>query len=147
MRIRNFIQRGKKGYCDEDLYSIDAWFIDIFPRMLEEFIECKRGYPYNRERLYEEVKNMPPVWLERQKEVVNKMLEKYGDSYNLEDGMCCWIIILLRMKHCFERCDEWHEDYDVYRKEELYVKMNEQVEKYKKEAFYLLEKYFYDLWW
>lgn len=44
-KIKYMFQRAKKGYGDEDLFSIDAWFIDIFPKMLEEFAECTVGSP------------------------------------------------------------------------------------------------------
>lgn len=40
-----FYQRGKKGYCDEDLWDLYDWFTGIFPKMLEEFINNSQGYP------------------------------------------------------------------------------------------------------
>ena len=35
--IKYAFQRIKKGYCDRDLFSIDHRFLNIMPKMLEEF--------------------------------------------------------------------------------------------------------------
>lgn len=39
------IQRARKGYCYRDLWNIDVWFLDIMPRMIDEFIKIHHGYP------------------------------------------------------------------------------------------------------
>jgi len=38
-------QRITKGYCDRDGWSIDYWFLDIIPRMLEELRDNRNGSP------------------------------------------------------------------------------------------------------
>lgn len=38
-------QRAIKGYCFRDLWSIDHWFIELMPRMLQEFKENSHAYP------------------------------------------------------------------------------------------------------
>ena len=146
-KIRLKFQKAKKGYCDEDLYSIYDWFMDIFPKMLNEFIECTCGYPINEDELKEEVSKMPKMWVERQRPFLNKILKKYDEEFDLNDGMCCWLLILLRMKHCFELCDEWNNVYEPYWKNQQYEEKDKRLNEYKKEAFYLFEKYFYALWW
>lgn len=145
--IKYKFQRAKKGYSDFDLFSIDWWFVNTFPKMLGEFFECTCGFPCNEEEVKKEVAKMPKMWLEQQRSKINKTLKKYDGEYNLEDGMCCWLLIILRMKHCFELCDEWHKEYNKYKENNLYDKENEEIEKYKKEGFYLFEKYFFNLWW
>ena len=146
-KIKYKIQRAKKGFSDEDLFSIDWWFINTFPKMLNEFFECTCGHPGNEEQLKEEVAKMPQMWLEQQRTKINKTLKKYDDEYNLQDAMCCWLLIILRMKYCFELCDEWHKEYETYKENKLYKEEDEAIEKHKKEAFYLFEKYFFHLWW
>ncbi len=146
-KIKFKFQRAKKRYCDYDLYSIDLWFINIFPKMLNEFIECTCGCPCNEEKLKEDVSKMPKMWVEQQKPVVNKLLKKYDAEFDLNDGFCCWLLILLRMKHCFELCDEFNNIYETYNINKLYKEKDARLNIYKKEAFYLFEKYFYSLWW
>lgn len=146
-KIKFKIQRAKKGYCDYDLYSIDEWFINIFPKMLNEFIECTCGCPCYEKELKEEVSKMPKMWVEQQRATINKLLKRFDAEFNLNDGMCCWLLILLRMKHCFELCDEWNNIYEPYWKSKQYQEKNKRINDYKKEAFYLFEKYFYSLWW
>lgn len=146
-------QRAKKGYCDEDLYSIFNWFIKIFPKMLGEFAECTFGYPCKKSEMIAEVDKMPCDWIIEQQEIIEKNYKKNKrtiEKIDVKDSMTCWLLIILRMKYCFEHCDEWHEDYEKYnesKNEENWSKQYELMEKYKKEGFYLLEKYFFTLWW
>jgi hypothetical protein len=140
-------QRAKKGYCDEDLFSIFDWFIDIFPKMLDEFMECTCGCPANTEELHEEIKNFPIFWIELQQDKINKVENKYDNEFDLSDSMTCWLLILLRLKYCFELCDEWNPYYNEYWDKKQYDELDKLVEKHKKEAFYLFEKYFFALWW
>lgn len=45
--LKYFYQRGKKGYCDYDLWDLYEWFTNIFPKMLGEFLSKSNGYPVN----------------------------------------------------------------------------------------------------
>lgn len=146
-KIKFKIQKAKKGYCDYDLYSIDLWFINIFPKMLEEFINCTCGCPCNEKDLTIEVVGFPNIWKEQQRPLINKILKKYDEEYDLNDSMCCWLLILLRMKYCFEMCDEWNKEYDKCWDKNEYEFLHKTINKHKQEAFYLFEKYFFDLWW
>lgn len=146
-KIKFKFQRAKKGYCDYDLYSIDLWFINIFPKMLNEFIGCTCGHPCNEEELKEEVSKMSELWVEEQRTTINELLKRFDAEFDLNDGFCCWLLILLRMKHCFELCDEFNNIYETYNINKLYKEKDARLNIYKKEAFYLFEKYFYSLWW
>ena len=44
-KMINFYQRGKKGYCDEDLWDLYHWFTKLFPQMLEDFLAHQHGFP------------------------------------------------------------------------------------------------------
>ena len=56
MRFFNWLkhakQRIKKGYSYRDVYSIDYWFLDVIPQMLEELASVDRlgipMYEYNK---------------------------------------------------------------------------------------------------
>lgn len=43
--LRSCRQRIMKGYCPEDLYEIDSWFLAVVPNMLEEFRYSHDGSP------------------------------------------------------------------------------------------------------
>lgn len=146
-KIKYKFQRAKKGYCDEDLYSIHDWFIDIFPKMLGEFAECTYGYPCNEEKLKQEALKLPANWIEQQIPIIDNIVKEYDCEFDLYDSFCCWLLIILRMKYCFERCDEWHKDYEKMWERGFYEILNNKVEEHKKEACYLFEKWFFDLWW
>ena len=145
--IKHKLQRTKKGYCDYDLYNIDGWFINIFPKMLGEFAERTCGYPCNEEELKKEVSKMSTIWVQNQQSIIDKILKKYDKEFDRNNTMCCWLLIILRMKYCFEMCDEWNNHYEPYWENRQYEELNKEVEKYKAEAFYLFEKYFFALWW
>lgn len=146
-KIKFKFQRAKKGYCDYDLWSIYDWFMDTFPKMLEEFAECTNGCPTNGEELKKEVSKMPKMWVEKQRPIINKILKKYDEEFDLNDDMCCWLLIILRMKHCFEMCNDFNEYYEKHWENALYEELDKEINKHKKEAFRLFEKYFFALWW
>ena len=146
-KIRFKYQKVKKGYCDYDLYDMDYWFIKTFPKMLGEFAKNTIGYPMSDGELQKEVEKMDKKWLNTHQILLIDIRKKHTNDFDLRDDMSCWVLILLRMKHCFEMCDEWNDIYEPYRKEGQYEAMNDRIESYKKEAFYLFEKYFFHLWW
>ena len=43
--IKHAYQRVRYGYCDQDVWSIDLWFLNIVPNMLEELMDISHGYP------------------------------------------------------------------------------------------------------
>ena len=43
--IKFFIQRGRKGYCDKDLWEINTWFSQTVSRMMKEFSKKNLAYP------------------------------------------------------------------------------------------------------
>ena len=63
-KAKKFIQRGKQGYCYEDLWDLYNWFTLLFPKMLQDFLKNSHGYPApmcpsdikNQEEWYEEQK-------------------------------------------------------------------------------------------
>ena len=44
-RLRKFIERGKKGYCYEDLWSFDCWLSRAIANGLREFKANCHAYP------------------------------------------------------------------------------------------------------
>lgn len=39
------VQRIKKGFCFRDIWSIDSWFLNVMPDMLDELKRTAHGYP------------------------------------------------------------------------------------------------------
>lgn len=38
-------QRAKKGFCVEDTWSVDCWFLNTVPKILTELNKNRMGYP------------------------------------------------------------------------------------------------------
>ena len=159
--VKYKIQRMKKGYTDEDIWNMHVWFIKIIPKMLEEFCNDLIGCPCNSEDLKEEIRKFPIDWLEQQIsyfDELNKKDKDYEIEYDLDDEFCCWRLIILRMKYCLELCDEDNSYYKKYYEKldtitqlddqiKIYDEMDNEIERHKEEAFYLLNKWFFNLWW
>ncbi len=43
--IKHAYQRIKYGYCERDVWSIDWWFLNVVPNMLEDLRDTAHGYP------------------------------------------------------------------------------------------------------
>ena len=43
--VKHVYQRARKGYSYRDVWSIDYWFMEIMPKMLEDLKKSKHGCP------------------------------------------------------------------------------------------------------
>ena len=124
--IKSFFQRGTKGYCDEDLWEIDSWFLKIMPKMLEEFKKKTMGWPDNLYNSFEEYiadidKLIELFNIAKRDPSENKYLDELISS-NYKDDI-----------------------FDKYRNES--DKIYKQNKNALKEAFELFYKLFDSLWW
>ena len=55
--IYHMYQRIKYGYCDRDVWSIDYWFLNVVPNMLEDLKETTHGYPDQTEQIAHAIAN------------------------------------------------------------------------------------------
>ncbi len=47
--MKNAYQRIRYGYCEKDVWSIDWWFLNVVPNMLEDLKKTAHGYPNSPE--------------------------------------------------------------------------------------------------
>ena len=86
--IKWFFQRGRKGYCDIDVWNVDIWFCKVMKRILVEFNKNNMGI-FNQ--LYDEYGTEEGI--KKQKEIIDKMIylldemnfEKQDDLFKLEE--------------------------------------------------------------
>lgn len=45
LALKKSQQRAKRGFSDIDVWSIDAWFLEVMPQMLKAFKEHQDGFP------------------------------------------------------------------------------------------------------
>lgn len=45
INLKNSWMRATKGYCYADLWNMDDWFVEIFPRMLRHLAKAHTAYP------------------------------------------------------------------------------------------------------
>lgn len=94
--IKHAYQRIKYGYCERDVWSIDTWFLNVFPNMIEELKETAHGFP------------------------VNPIDDCSSVSENVDDGMERWQNTLAEMAFYFREANEdtckrknrYQEEYD-----------------------------------
>ena len=44
-RVKWFLQRGKRGYSDRDLWGFDYYLCEIMPKALRQLNDIRHGYP------------------------------------------------------------------------------------------------------
>jgi hypothetical protein len=136
-------QRATKGYCYRDLWSIDYWFLDLIPRMLDDFRKQTDGYPTNLdEKQWDTIlKNMIECFKNANDETtdfVNPYKEEYWDKiiseWDLKNGtLHCNIQDQYKIlqKNYFDK----EKEKDIYMDDQL------------KKGLELFGKYFWHLWW
>ncbi|MBQ2390095.1 MAG: hypothetical protein II305_08610 [Clostridia bacterium] len=71
--LKYAFQRFKKGYSDRDVESIDLWFFEIMPQLLNEF-SCKAvscPNEYTMEEWLEEIEKMKTLFIDAKSSMVS----------------------------------------------------------------------------
>lgn len=129
--IKWFIQRGIRGYSDQDIWGMDYWFIETIIPMLKQLKNTKHGYPCNmtEEQWEKELDNMIYYFEEIDE---NKCSEK--NEFEEDFQKTIW------------------ENYDKNKDEirEKWIQREYEISDYrthmKDKAFKLFSKYFWNLW-
>jgi len=145
-KIRKIVDRYKKGFCDEDLWNIDCWFLSTLPKMLDEFAEKTIGYPSDFMEDEDDEKGMEE-WKKTIKEMSNHFKEASNPSKEVNEFA----------EELFNKYD--NSLGDVNKKEtkeekelrDKWIKREGEIEKYKDEelrkGMKMFSQYFWDLWW
>lgn len=135
--VKMFIQRGKKGYCDEDLWEMDHWFSKLLPRMLEEFKTKNLGIPsyLNRAVINDKVVDVDYKLDDCGGQLSTEQMDKvYQDD----------------IQYMIDKCKLYDND-DYYTKDNLTTEQlkqlsEEQLDKFKS-AIHLFAELAPHLWW
>lgn len=122
-------QRKKKGYSDCDLWNVDLWFLDIFPKMLDELIEIRHGW---QPRLGYKIENKKLV---KTKEDITPKQEKEVLKY-LSNGF--------KMLNVYQNMEDLDYKQNYIRK--FYKERAKKIEALHKQTFDLFRDIFYNLW-
>ena len=127
-KLKEFVQRGKRGFADSDLISMNEYLIGNLPKMLKAFEKNAHGEPLSN---FEEVDNFDPNWRDQQyKEILEIMKnnifyknasEERWAEYTLEHRHIRWMLVIRRIAFCFEEsynptCSQTNEFRNEYRK-------------------------------
>ena len=102
IKIKYFFQRGRKGYCDYDLYAFDDWLTEMMPRALREFKDKTHGWPDSEFKTFGEwqdcIERMavvcergnPSYWIDKLPDEYShkELVECYQNSYNNWSMFC-----------------------------------------------------------
>lgn len=133
LNIKAAYQRITRGFAYRDLFSIDNWFLDIFPEMLKEFRENLHSFPGNSEfptfeswtAYIEEMETHFRNANENQKVELNEWEEDYLKYLINKDEVCLNIT------------EKW-----LARETEIEAWLEEEL----KEGFEMLQKNLHHLW-
>lgn len=132
-KIKWFIQRGKRGYSDCDIFDMSYWFIQVIVPMLKQLKETKHGYPCDMTE---------KEWDNQLDKMIKCFIEMSEDGCSMKNEY---------ENKLFENI-EWNEEETEEHKElrEEWLNREEEIwnyrEKMKKEAFDLFSKHFWNLW-
>lgn len=149
--VRYVYQRVRYGYCDRDVWSIDLWFLNVVPNMLQDLREMAHGYP--------------DVLVKADTPNIRNGSESDEAS---EQGAQRWDAILAEMIHWFREADEdtcemknpYEEKYEEIMKHpqeekyeeimKLYMQEWRRIDEYRDECknkgLELFSKWFWHLW-
>ena len=145
LNIKAAYQRITRGFAYRDLFSIDNWFLDIFPEMLKEFRENLYSFPSNSEfptfeswtAYLEEMETHFRNANENQKVELNEWEEdylKYPIEWQKNKEELCLTMINNTPKDITEKWLARETEINAWREEEL------------KKGFEMLQKSFHHLW-
>lgn len=142
IRIKYAWQRAVRGYDDRACWNIDYWFLDIMPKILDNLINNRFGYPgrLDDETWDKILKDMKHCFEDASEETCSMKNEYEEDYYETllneyaKNGKATWSKLSMTQ-------DEIKENY--YKREtEIFEYRNKQLNK----GLNLFKKYFWDLW-
>ena len=129
--LKNFYQRGKRGYADCDVWTMSLWFERTIISMLEEFKKHKHGYPFGMSSEQWDLE-------------LERMIYYFKES---RDEFCSE-----KNEYEEEWCNSLWSDQENQNKEirEKWLQREDAIAKYqenmKNKGLELFSKYYYDLW-
>lgn len=118
-QLQQFKQFQKKGYISENIWSLDCWLCETFPKMIRELSETTHGAPQEE---FNEIKNFPMQWV---KDTIDEINRKRNNSievkapFDMDNLFDRWELVLTRMAYCFERAHKF-EDFEENEFQEEY---------------------------
>lgn len=134
-------QRAVKGYCDIDLWDLNAYYTEIISKTLRELAGCHCAYPGGME---------PEEWTDILREIAYNMDESCEDNdyYPLPKFEAWQKHILTKPDMNSDEYDSWFEEHQRLTKEmdKEYFEHREYMNMRKDKALDMLKEYWYDLW-
>ncbi len=121
-------QRVKYGFCEADIWKMNIWFLKTIPAMLLHLKNTTCAYPAILEKSD----------CDMGFDISKKKKERLSAPEK-------WDAILTEMINRFDKLDAFI--MHVEKKPATTEEERELMDKYKKEAFELFSKWFFDLWW
>lgn len=108
LNIHSFIQRGKRGYADTDLYDLSYYLENLISQTISQLELTTIGHPIDE---FKEVDNFEAQWVDENFKEIVKNLQKRG--YNngdngITDGLIRYRLILRRIAWDFKEQDYWN---------------------------------------
>lgn len=133
-------QRAIKGYCDIDLWDLNAYYTEIISKTLRELAGCHCAYPGGME---------PEEWTDILNDIAYNLEESIEDnSYPMPKFEAWQECILTKPDVNSKEYGAWFEKLRrlSYEKDKEIFEQREYMEMRKDKALDMLKEYWYDLW-
>lgn len=107
-------QRYKRGFSDNDCWSMEYWLTSTFPDMIINLRDMKHGAP---DLPFEEFNTFPEEWKDIELQKYKYITEKAGYEYEPHSTFTKWYIVLTRIAFCLREASSDKEMYNPYEEE------------------------------
>lgn len=104
--IRSFIQRGKRGYADTDLYDLSDYLEKLITKSVSQLESTTIGYAVYD---FKEIDDFEVQWVDKNfKEIITELEKKgYKSDYSIYDNFIKYKLILRRIAWDFKEQSYW----------------------------------------
>lgn len=141
-------QRAKRGFADQDVWSIDYWFIDVMSKMLTQLKNTQHGVPVMQDDdgNIMSMEDASKKWQEALDKMIFLLHEMNEETCSFQNPYDDDLISVysIRYSHHPSELPEYKDTVDKYlnKEKEIANYRNE----CKDEFFVLFSKYFWNLW-
>ena len=139
-------QRSQKGYADCDVWSIDYWFLDIIPKLIDELIKNQNGFqPYLGYKI-EKGKLVKLKKIKTKDKYSGKTLMLYPEiTFKEHQEVLKYLSKGFKQLYAYLNMDDL--DYKKNYNHKDYKERNKKIKDLHNETFNLFRDIFYSLWW
>lgn len=131
--IRSFVQRGKRGYADTDLYDLSDYLEKLITKSVSQLESTTIGYGVYD---FKEIGGFEAQWVDKNFKEIIAELQKQGyenDDHGIYDDFIKYKLILRRIAWDFKELDYWNCSEENEYSDEYNIQLSHQLKQLENE--------------